>query len=265
MRPPKARRVPGLERARVERLAEARELGVVDVGEPEADGVGLVERGEEGLVGLRAGGARRPGMTTQAAETAPAASAASQSRRPTSANGSSTSAWKRSPGLTARQLTAFEAYTGIAVTARSLPREARAGRSARRTARPSAAACRRRRDRSRRRRAARPRARARARRGAAGASPRSGPAGATARTRGRARAAARRAGSLAARYAGQAERRAEVEERLVPVLRAARRGLDVGAAERALEHAPDVRVERGQLGAEGEAGDRARGVGPDAR
>ena len=54
-------------------------------------------------------GRAESGTTTQAAEAAPAASAASQRRAPTSAKGSSTSAWKRSPGFTARQRTAFAA------------------------------------------------------------------------------------------------------------------------------------------------------------
>ena len=54
-------------------------------------------------------GRARSGTTTHAAEAAPAASAASQRRVPMSENGSSTSAWKRSPGLTARQVTALVA------------------------------------------------------------------------------------------------------------------------------------------------------------
>ena len=64
-------------------------------------------------------GRAESGTTTHAAELAPAASAASQRRAPTSAKGSSTSAWKRSPGLTARQPTALAAYTGM-LTVRDL-------------------------------------------------------------------------------------------------------------------------------------------------
>ena len=70
--------------------------------------------------------------------------------------------------------------------------------------------------------------------------------------------------ALAARHARQADLRAEVEERLVPVPGAARRRRHVGRAERALEHAAHVDVERRHLGAEREARDRARGVRADA-
>src|SRR4051794_9599114 len=55
------------------------------------------------------------GMTTTLA-CAPAASAALHSSSPTSANGSSTRAWKRSPGCTARQRIAFSAQIACGPT-----------------------------------------------------------------------------------------------------------------------------------------------------
>ena len=114
------------------------------------------------------------------------------------------------------------------------------------------------------RRAARPRARARARRGAGGASPRSGSGGAAGRTCGPRDGHARRAGS--ARSAGRARGRPARRGRRAPgstPTRARRGGAHVGRAERALEHAAHVRVERRHLGAEREARDRARGVRAD--
>ena len=69
---------------------------------------------------------------------------------------------------------------------------------------------------------------------------------------------------LAAWHPSEAHLRTEVEERLVPIPRAARRRLGVDRSERALEHAPHVRVERRDLGVEGEARDRACRVRADA-
>ncbi len=85
----------------------------------------------------RAAGERASGTTTHAAEAAPAASAASQRRVPTSANGSSTSAWKRSPGLTARQVDGVGGVDGDAHEA-GISSGSASRPSARRTARPSA-------------------------------------------------------------------------------------------------------------------------------
>ena len=80
MRPPKATRVP-VSRARcVERLAEARELAVVDVHEPEADRVGLGAARRRTARTSSSRGRAVSGTTTHAADAAPAASAASQRR-----------------------------------------------------------------------------------------------------------------------------------------------------------------------------------------
>src|SRR4029077_3719141 len=68
----------------------------------------------------------------------------------------------------------------------------------------------------------------------------------------------------AARHAREADPRAEVEERLVPLPGTATRGCHVGGPERARKHAPHVRVECSHLGAEREARDGPGGVRADA-